>query len=99
MEANNSSAFNYRFIAGTQKLSNHASGLAVDLNPFQNPFIYGTGKIQPSGAVYRLDAPGTLTELSPILQAFLERGWQWGGHFQGFLDYHHFEKNGNHLEY
>jgi hypothetical protein len=96
MEANNSSAFNYRFIAGTQRLSNHASGLAVDLNPFQNPVIYENGRIQPPGAVYRPNKPGTLTESSPVVKAFLQRGWRWGGHFQDFRDYHHFEKGADH---
>jgi peptidoglycan LD-endopeptidase CwlK len=92
MEANNSSAFNYRLIAGTNRLSLHAFGVAVDLNPRQNPVIYEDGQIQPSGAIYRPEAPGTLTESSPIVKAFLQRGWNWGGHFQHFRDYHHFER-------
>ncbi len=93
MAANNSSAFNYRFIAGTERLSRHAAGLAVDLNPFQNPVIYEDCEIQPPGAVYQPEAPGTLTESSPVVQAFLRRGWHWGGHFQHLRDYHHFEKD------
>ncbi|SEM55074.1 D-alanyl-D-alanine carboxypeptidase [Syntrophus gentianae] len=91
MEANNSSAFNYRVIAGTNRLSRHALGLAVDLNPRQNPMIYENGQILPSGAIYQQDAPGTLTESSLAVQAFLQRGWHWGGHFQHVRDYHHFE--------
>jgi len=92
MAANNSSAFNYRFIAGTERLSRHALGLAVDLNPRLNPVIYQSGEIQPPGAVYRPGAPGALAESSPVVQAFLQRGWRWGGHFQHIRDYHHFEK-------
>ncbi|OPY91267.1 MAG: hypothetical protein A4E72_00205 [Syntrophus sp. PtaU1.Bin208] len=91
MEANNSSAFNYRVIAGTNLLSRHALGLAVDLNPRQNPIIYENGQILPSGAIYQPEATGTLTESSLVVQAFLRRGWHWGGHFQNIRDYHHFE--------
>ncbi|MER3328894.1 MAG: M15 family metallopeptidase [Candidatus Kapaibacterium sp.] len=40
MSANNSSAFNYRFIAGTTRLSNHSFGKAIDINPYFNPVIY-----------------------------------------------------------
>lgn len=39
MEANNTSCFNYRVVDGTKKLSKHAYGLAIDLNPFYNPYI------------------------------------------------------------
>jgi len=92
MEANNSSAFNYRFIAGTDRLSRHALGMAVDLNPRQNPVIYEDGQILPSGAIYSPGTPGTLTELSPIVEAFLQRGWFWGAYFRNFRDYHHFER-------
>ena len=62
---NNSSAFNYRTIAGTDRLSNHALGNAFDLNPLQNPFIrYDTdGKVvftEPKNAVYDEKTPGAL---------------------------------------
>lgn len=32
MAANNTSAFNYRVISGTTKLSNHSYGMAIDIN-------------------------------------------------------------------
>ena len=91
MEANNTSAFNYRVIAGTQKLSNHAFGRAVDINPRQNPFVKGD-IILPKGSAYRPGAPGTLDENHPLVLAFIERGWEWGGHWKHLKDYHHFEK-------
>ena len=40
MADNNTSAFNYRRVAGTRRLSRHATGHAVDINPIQNPVIY-----------------------------------------------------------
>ena len=93
MAANNTSAFNYRFVAGTGRLSRHALGLAVDINPFLNPVMYADGRISPPGARYLPGVDGTLTPESPIVLAFLQRGWQWGGLFQSFKDYHHFEKS------
>lgn len=92
MAANNSSAFNYRTIAGTDRLSRHALGRAVDINPRENPAIYPDGRIAPAGAVYRPAEPGTFTGDHPLVCAFIERGWRWGGHFNHMRDYHHFEK-------
>lgn len=92
MADNNSSAFNYRLVLGTDRLSRHAFGKAVDINPFRNPVIYNTGLISPEGAAYIPQKPGTLFETHPIVQEFLRLGWQWGGHFTDFKDYHHFDK-------
>jgi peptidoglycan LD-endopeptidase CwlK len=91
MADNNSSAFNYRLVAGTDRLSRHAVGKAVDINPFFNPVIYDTGLVSPPGAVYDTEIPGTLFETHPVVKEFLGRGWQWGGHFREFKDYHHFD--------
>ena len=92
MAADNASAFNYRTIAGTDRLSCHATGRAVDINPRRNPVIYPDGRISPRGAVYRPGSPGTFTDGHPVVCAFRERGWRWGGHFKHMKDYHHFEK-------
>lgn len=88
---NNSSGFNPRNIAGTDKPSNHAFGRAIDINPFQNPFIKN-GLIEPKGAVYDILKPGTFSAASPIVQFLKARGWIWGGDFEEIKDYHHFEK-------
>ena len=92
MAADNSSAFNYRTIAGTDRLSRHALGRAVDINPRENPAVYPDGRIAPAGAVYRPGSPGTFTDDHPVVCAFREKGWHWGGHFDHMRDYHHFEK-------
>ncbi len=92
MAANNTSAFCYRYIAGTKRLSNHSFGRAVDINPYNNPVIYAEGKISPEGAVYDTSKPGVFTESNPIVQEFIERGWRWGGNFNSLKDYHHFDK-------
>lgn len=90
MAANNSSAFNYRFIAGTDRLSNHSSGRAIDINPFQNPYTQRDGRVVPEGAQYDPSQPGTVTE--DIAAVFKAHGWQWGGDWQDRKDWQHFEK-------
>jgi len=98
---NNSSAFNYRKIAGLDKLSNHSFGLAVDLNPVQNPYIrYDESGNEvfraPASAVYDKEIPGTLYAGHPVVVLFNDLGWEWGGDWtreMGRTDYQHFEKH------
>jgi peptidoglycan LD-endopeptidase CwlK len=92
MAADNSSAFNYRTIAGTDRLSRHALGQAVDINPRENPAIYPDDRIAPPGAAWQPGEPGTFTREHPVVRAFREKGWRWGGDFTHLRDYHHFEK-------
>jgi peptidoglycan LD-endopeptidase CwlK len=92
MADNNTSAFCYRFIAGTNRFSNHAFGKAVDINPFNNPVVYPSGRISPKGAKYKPGTPGTFSKDHPIVKAFLEKGWRWGGDFKSMADNHHFDK-------
>ena len=91
MALNNSSGFNPRAIAGTKRPSNHAYGRAIDINPFQNPYIR-SGQIEPKGAIYNIEQPGTLTVESPVVKFLKKRGWNWGGDYNDLKDYHHFEK-------
>ncbi|MEA2701713.1 MAG: peptidoglycan LD-endopeptidase CwlK [Candidatus Parcubacteria bacterium] len=92
MEANNSSAFNYRPIAGTDRLSEHSFGWALDLNPVQNPFFARSGNIYPAGATYDLSVPGTIGADSEVAAIFKGKGWEWGGDWKTPIDYQHFEK-------
>jgi len=91
MQDNNTSAFNYRLVAGTTRLSNHASGRAVDINPLINPMIKN-GKSSPEGAVYNPKVKGTITKDSFIVKEFIKRGWEWGGNWKNYKDYQHFDK-------
>lgn len=90
MAANNTSAFNYRVIFGTDRLSNHSYGRAIDLNPVQNPYTQRGGAVVPSGARYDPTQPGTVT--ADIASLFKSYGWQWGGDWQERKDWQHFEK-------
>lgn len=91
MKDNNTSAFNYRFISGTRVISNHASGLAIDINPRLNPYIKN-GSSLPSNCVYDTTKAGTILSSSQLVKEFKERGWQWGGDWKSLKDYQHFEK-------
>lgn len=92
MEENNTSSFNYRTIAGTNRLSLHSYGKAIDINPLFNPVIHNDGKLSPNKARYDISRPGTFTEEHPIVQKFIQLGWRWGGKFNQYKDYHHFDK-------
>lgn len=91
MEANNSSAFNYRLVANTNRFSNHSTGRAIDINPLQNPQIID-GKASPKGAVYNPKAKGTISKHSLVVKLFKDKGWKWGGDWKKRTDYQHFEK-------
>jgi len=95
MAANNSHAFNFRNIAGTNILSRHAFGRAIDINPIQNPYISGSYVSPAAGREY-LDRtnvrPGMIIKGDAVYRAFTSRGWTWGGDWTSIRDFHHFER-------
>ncbi len=99
MEDNNSSAFNYRYIAGTTTVSKHGLGLAVDINPLYNPYVMklatGEQAAQPVGSLEFADRdavfPYKIAENDLCYQLFTEKGFEWGGTWSGCKDYQHFE--------
>lgn len=97
MRANNTSAFNCRFVAGTERWSNHAFGTAVDLNPLWNPYVRGGAVDPPEGAPWAdrtVDQPGMLHPGSPEVAAFTDLGWDWGGAWASGADYQHVSATG-----
>lgn len=92
MRDNNTSGFNYRPIEGTNRISWHGFGLALDINPLHNPCIRSGDRVSPRGAHYDPTVYGTIIDDAPIVRLFLERGFVWGGHWEDFKDYQHFEK-------
>lgn len=87
MAANNSVAYMYRHVAGRKTLSHHALGLALDLNPMQNPYIR-TDLHAPKGSVYELGAMGTITP--EVAAIWKKHGFNWGGDWHSCKDYMHF---------
>ena len=90
MTANNCSGFNYRTIAGTERLSYHALGKAIDINPALNPYFHH-GIVEPPGAEYLVSRPGTIAADSFLVRLMDELGWEWGGRWKN-PDYQHFQK-------
>lgn len=98
MEANNTSAFNYRFVTGTQTLSRHSFGAAIDINPMLNPYIVGDRILPENGKQYAdrsRDFPGKIDHDDLCYMLFTEKGWTWGGDWAGYKDYQHFSKKIN----
>lgn len=97
MRADNTSAFNCRTVAGTDRWSNHAYGEAIDINPLRNPYVRGDRVDPPEGAPYadRDDhRPGMLHAGSPEVAAFTDLGWDWGGAWSSGQDYQHVSATG-----
>lgn len=98
MEDNNSSCFNYRKITGTNTLSVHSYGLAIDINPLQNPMIdiddnTKSIRVYPQEGVNFLNRrnqrPGML---EPVVSVFKDNRLDvWGGNWNNPIDYHHFQ--------
>jgi hypothetical protein len=97
MAADNTSGFNCRFVSGTSRWSMHAYGLAIDVNPVENPYV-SSGRISPPAGNGYLDRsrprPGMAVDGGVLVRAFAAVGWQWGGHWRGSLDYQHFSTTG-----
>ncbi len=100
MRANNTSCYCYRPVAGTKKLSKHAQGLAVDINPLYNPCVRrqknGTLKVEPATGRPYVDRtksfPYKITNKDLCYRLFLQHGFTWGGSWRSLKDYQHFEK-------
>ena len=100
MEDNNTSCFNYRVVEGSTSLSKHALGLAIDINPFYNPYITygenGTENISPASATAYADRsssfPYKIDENDLCYKLFTAHGFTWGGNWNSCKDYQHFQK-------
>jgi hypothetical protein len=99
MNADNTSAFNCRFVAGTSRWSMHAYGRAIDVNPIENPYVSGSHVSPPAGEPYAdrsRNAKGMIHAGDVVVKAFRKKaGWEWGGAWSGGTkDYQHFSSNG-----
>lgn len=96
-DGNNTEAFSCRPSRGTTQWSQHAYGLAVDVNPFQNPYVKGARVLPELASSYTDRArarPGMIEPGGVVTRAFQEAGWGWGGSWSGLKDYEHFSANG-----
>lgn len=96
MEDNNTSAFCSREVTGKEGVfSNHSYGIAIDINPIQNPYVRGDIVLPEEGDSF-LDRnnirKGMIIKGDVCYNAFKSRGWTWGGEWNSLKDYQHFEK-------
>ncbi|MDX1619835.1 MAG: M15 family metallopeptidase [Nitriliruptorales bacterium] len=96
-DGNNTTAFVCRAVRGSQNWSQHAKGLAIDINPFHNPYVKGDLVLPELASAY-VDRenvrPGMLREGGPFVTAFREIGWGWGGTWTHPIDWMHFSRDG-----
>jgi hypothetical protein len=78
--------------------SEHAYGLAVDVNPLQNPYVAEDGSVLRPAAQAYVDRsqglPGMIHAGDMVVRAFAAIGWEWGGDWDGKKDYMHFSLRG-----
>jgi D-alanyl-D-alanine carboxypeptidase len=99
IEADNTSAFNCRYVDGTTRWSEHAYGRAIDVNPIENPYVTGGGMVAHDASWEYVDRSeqrkGMALPASAVVRAFAAIGWGWGGFWSGAKDYQHFSASGN----
>jgi hypothetical protein len=97
IEADNTSAFNCRYVEGTRRWSEHAYGRALDVNPIENPYV-SAGRTSHRKSIPYLDRtrrrPGMAFEGGALVHAFDAAGWGWGGRWTSVRDYQHFSASG-----
>lgn len=98
MTDNNSSCFNYRLVAHTNRISKHGLGVAVDINPLYNPYIKTIESglyIAPAAGRAYMERDKTfdykLEKDDPCYKLFIQNGFEWGGEWEDEKDYQHFE--------
>ena len=99
MAADNTSAFNCRKATGSGRWSQHAYGLAVDVNPIENPYVEN-GRVFHDASVRYVDRSRRLRGMihagDAVVRAFRSIGWGWGGSWGGSVrDYQHFSSTGS----
>jgi hypothetical protein len=95
LDADNTSGYNCRrVVGGSGGWSRHAYGLAIDVNPIENPYLE-RGRVHPQAGREYLDRsnvrPGMAIEGGVLVKAFAAEGWEWGGRWTGTPDYQHFQ--------
>jgi D-alanyl-D-alanine carboxypeptidase len=96
-DGNNTSGYACRAIRGQTTWSEHAYGRAIDVNPFLNPYLKGEIVLPELATAYAdrgRDVPGMILPGGPVVTAFRNAGFRWGGDFRSLKDYQHFSTTG-----
>jgi hypothetical protein len=97
-DGNDTAGFVCRATRGGTRWSSHARGLAIDVDPFQNPYSSGD-RVLPELAGAYLDRsnvrPGMIEPGDVVTTAFASVGWTWGGSWHDPVDRMHFSADGH----
>ncbi|WP_328443167.1 M15 family metallopeptidase [Amycolatopsis sp. NBC_00438] len=97
-DGNSTSAFVCRPARGQTTWSAHAYGLAVDVNPFCNPYTQGDLVLPELASAYvdrSRKRPGMVLAGDATTRAFAAIGWSWGGAWTSPKDRMHFTATGH----
>jgi hypothetical protein len=97
-DGNNTAAYVCRAARRQARWSAHAYGLAVDVNPFQNPYRRGDLVLPELASAYLDRArprPGMIRAGDVVTRAFAAIGWTWGGTWRSPTDLMHFSATGD----
>ena len=82
----------------SDSFSQHSYGMAIDINPVQNPYVTADGFVRNTEARRYLDRskrlPGMIHPNDVVVRSFTRIGWEWGGSWSGGKDYMHFSTSG-----
>lgn len=97
-DTNDTSSFECRQVTLGSTWSEHSYGLAIDINPFHNPYWRGD-IVAPELATAYTDRswqrPGMVLDGDVVTEAFAAIGWGWGGHWSSLKDWMHFSESGH----
>ncbi len=94
---NETGSFVCRPAVGSENWSYHAYGLAIDVNPFHNPYVRDDLVIPELASAYvdrDNERPGMIYAGDVVTDAFADIGWAWGGNWNTLKDYMHFSATG-----
>jgi hypothetical protein len=97
-DGNDTASFVCRPARGQTRFSAHAYGLAIDVNPFQNPYVKDDLVLPELASAYRdrsWKRDGMFLAGSAAVRAFTDNGFTWGGTFRRPKDYQHMTLTGN----
>ncbi|MGH9136451.1 MAG: M15 family metallopeptidase [Acidimicrobiales bacterium] len=96
-DGNDTGAFVCRPSRGSTSWSQHAYGLAVDVNPFHNPYTRDDLVLPELASAYvdrAHERPGMIRPGDVVVSVFASIGWEWGGDWSRPVDLMHFSANG-----
>jgi hypothetical protein len=96
-DRNNTEGFVCHARRGQKQWPARAYGLAIDLNPFNNPYVSGNLVVPELASSYLSRdwvRSGMVLDGGPAVTAFESAGWKWGGRWPGPVYFSHFSTDG-----